>query len=239
MVQEQAAELQVAVVGFGRMGAVHAKAWQETAGVRLVAVCDVERSARRGAEQEGLAAFGCLDEVLDAVSPDMVSVCTPPSSHASLASRCLAKGIHVLCEKPLTADLASALELAAAASSSPGKLLVASKFRHVPEVAEARDRLLAGEIGRVTSFRIEFAARIAMEGRWYADPSISGGGVIIDNGWHAFDLIHFLFGGMDSVLATAGGAERRLSVEEWAVIDVTAAGGETGQVVLSWCEGFR
>jgi predicted dehydrogenase len=226
--------IRVGLVGFGRCGAVHAQAWRDCPGARLVGACDPDNVARRHAERLGIPAFSGVEEMLESAQLDAVSVCTPPSSHGALAALCLRRGLHVLCEKPLTTDLASAQHLWEAAADVDRRLVVSSKFRHIPELCVARELVLSGEIGPGKNFRIEFAAVVPMADRWNSRRSISGGGVIMDNGWHAFDLVHFLFGGVQAVHARLGGGPQGLEVEESASIDIVAAGGETGQAVLSW-----
>lgn len=203
-----AEHLRVGLIGFGRIGAAHAQAWLDCPGVELAGVCDPDAAARRRAAEMAIPAFEDLDEMIETVQPDAVSICTPPSSHGELAARCLERGIEVLCEKPLTTDLASALELWDVAAQTGRRLLVASKFRHVPELGLARELVRRGEIGLVRDFRIEFASPVPMANRWYSKRSISGGGVIIDNGWHAFDLVYFLFGGIRALRARLGDGPR-------------------------------
>jgi len=229
-----AERLRIGLIGFGRIGAVHAQAWLACPGVELAGACDPDAAARRRAAEMGIPAFEHLDEMLETIQPDAVSVCTPPSTHAELAARCLKRAVDVLCEKPLTINLASALRLWDIAEQSGRRLLVASKFRHVQALRLVRELVGCGEIGLVKDFRIEFASPVPMANRWYSERSISGGGVILDNGWHAFDLVYFLFGGIRAVRARLGDGPQGLEVEETASIDLVAAGGETGQVVLSW-----
>ncbi len=228
------AQLRIGLIGFGRMGAVYAQAWRECPGIELAGAYDPDAAARRRAAQMGIPACEGLEEMLESARPDAVSICTPPSSHGELAARCLKRAMDVLCEKPLTTDLASALDLWEVAAQTGRRLLLASKFRHVPEVRLARELVRCGEIGRVKDFRIEFAYPVSMANRWYSKRSLSGGGVIIDNGWHAFDLVYFLFGGIRTVRARLGDSPQGLEVEESASIHMVAAGGETGQAVLSW-----
>lgn len=229
----------VAVIGFGRAGALHAQAWRDCPGVELAGACDPDAAARRGAAELGIPAFRDLDEMLEATRPDAVSVCTPPACHGELAARCLKRGLHVLCEKPLITDLAFARQLWDVAAQANRRLLVAAKYRHVPELRMARELMRSGEIGAVRDFRIEFASAAPMANRWHSKRAISGGGVIMDNGWHAFDLIHYVFGGIRRVRARAENGPQGLEVEESARIDIVAAGGETGQVVLSWSAPSR
>lgn len=78
-----------------------------------------------------------------------------------------------------------------------------------------------------------------MTNRWNSIRSISGAGVLIDNGCHAFDLITFLFGGIRAVKARLGEASQGLDVEETASIEVVVAGGVSGTVELSWSKPPR
>jgi predicted dehydrogenase len=113
-------------------------------------------------------------------------------------------------------------------------LLVASKFRHVPEIRRARALLRAGELGQPVSFGINFCSPVDMRARWNAHHPLSGGGVIMDNGWHAFDIVTFLFGSISRVQATDRQVSQGSAVEDSATLQVWAGDGVVGRVELSW-----
>ena len=231
--------IKVGIAGFGRIAAVHAEGWRSVPGVALTAICDESPAAREKAAAQGLRTYCSAEEMLEEEDLDAISICTPPSSHASQAIQALSLGVAVLCEKPLTPSL-STTALVIEAAQTPGTVLqMATKFRHVPEVQFARQAIAEGEIGDPLTFHVEFAGAVEMINRWNSVPSISGGGVIIDNGSHALDLVRFVFGGVNKVQAVPIQPVQRLPVEDQAMLLVEAgkagAGkGVFGEIMLSW-----
>ena len=231
-VGRQAARL--GIVGLGRAGSIHFDAAQGLEAAHVAAVCDASPAARARAEQVGVAAYATLDALLDEARLDGVVVCTPPADHAATTVRCLERGLHVLCEKPLALTTWDVLRMLQAANRAQRRVMVASKFRHVPEVMRAKALLAEGALGTPVSFEVSFCSPVDMTGRWNADPSHSGGGVIIDNGCHALDIIAFLFGTIDRIQAARWRAVQPLPVEDSATLQVWAGDGVLGRVDVSW-----
>lgn len=227
-------DLKVGIVGFGRIAAVHGDAWRSVGGVNLVSICDEAASAREKAAAQGLRTYESLDSMLEGEQLDAVSICTPPASHASQATQALNYGVHVLCEKPLTAALGTTSDVLECAETLGLELQLATKFRHVPEIKLAKQLIELGEIGDPLTFHIEFAAAVDMSSRWNANPVISGGGVIIDNGAHALDLVNFVFGSLDKVQVLPIKAVQNLPVEDQAMLLVSAGKRVFGEIMLSW-----
>ena len=226
--------MRIGIIGLGRAGAVHLAACQQVSGLDVVAVCDPLPEARRIAAAAGIAAYADLERMLDRVRLEAVTVCAPPVDHAALTIACLERGLHVLCEKPLAVTTGEAWEMCETARRNGLQLAVASKFRHVPEVSWAREIVLGGELGEPVVATITFCSPVDMSDRWNVRRHLSGGGVIIDNGCHAFDILHFLFGSVARVRATFLKATQRLPVEDSAVVEVRADNGVVGRVELSW-----
>ena len=224
----------IAIIGLGRAGSIHLEALKAVPGAQVVAVCDASAEMRARAEAAGIAAYASPDAMLARASLDGVVVCTPPADHAAISTRCLAHGVHVLCEKPLALTTWDVLTMLQAANRAHRKVLVASKFRHVPEVSRARTLLAAGELGEPVSFEISFCSPVDMRERWNAQSSLSGGGVIIDNGCHAFDIVSYLFGSIRRVHATRLKSLQAVAVEDSATLQVWAGEGVVGRVDLSW-----
>jgi len=224
----------IAIVGLGRAGSIHLEALQGVVGARVAAVCDAHADARGRAEAAGIAAYATLDAMLDRAPLDGVIVCTPPADHAAITARCLSHGLHVLCEKPLALTTWDVLTMLQAGNRAQRKVLVASKFRHVPEVSRARTLLAAGELGEPVSFEISFCSPVDMRERWNSQSALSGGGVIIDNGCHAFDVVSYLFGNIRRVHATRLKPLQAMAVEDSATLQVWAGEGVVGRVDLSW-----
>ena len=97
------------IVGCGRIGRWHATSLQAVAGAELVAVSDLERRAREEfARKFRSRAYDTAEALLQAPAVDVVSICTPPASHAHLIEAAALAGKHVLVEKPLALTLEEA-----------------------------------------------------------------------------------------------------------------------------------
>ncbi len=227
-------DLKVGIVGFGRIAAVHADAWRSVAGVDLISICDESTSARDKAAAQGLRTYDSLDSMLDGEELQAVSICTPPVSHASHAIQALNNGVNVLCEEPLTAALATTADVLECAEELGLVLQLATKFRHVPEIKLAKQLIELGEIGDPLTFHIEFASAVDMSTRWNANSAISGGGVIIDKGSDALDLVNFVFGSLDKVQVLPIKAVQNLPVEDQVMLLVSAGKRVFGEIMLSW-----
>lgn len=141
---------------------------------------------------------------------DFVDVTTPPAFHAEIASEGLARGLHVLCEKPLTTTPEDARRLMREARSARRVLFPSHNYKHAPVVKAVRDVLASGRIGDVHlvtlhTFRRTHAKGVA-EWRpdWRRERFFSGGGIAMDHGSHTFYLaFEWLRGHPVAISATA------------------------------------
>ena len=226
--------MRVGIIGLGRAGRIHLDAWQTVHDARVCAIAERSGEIRRWAREAGLRAYADPLEMIAREPLDAVSICTPPVSHAPLAVACLGHNLNVLCEKPLALTRADALRMLRAAARVGRHLLLATKFRHVPDVVRARELITQGEIGEPVAFEIDFSSMVDMSERWNSRRALAGGGVVIDNGCHAFDIVAFLFGTVSRVLATRLKPLQDIGVEDSATILVSAGRGLVGRIDLSW-----
>jgi predicted dehydrogenase len=226
---------QVAIIGFGRIADTHLEAWKANEGIEVNSICDDSPLARERARSLGLRAYETVDKLLKSEALDAVSICTPPSFHPSQAIAVMNHGVAVLCEKPLAMDLESAQTLIDAAAGAGVEFQLATKFRHVPEIRKARDLITHGVIGDPLTFHVEFCGAVDMQYRWNSQPTLSGGGVLIDNGCHAVDTVRFLLnGGINKIQGIPLRAVQKLPVEDSAMMLATTESGATGKITLSW-----
>ncbi len=226
--------MRVGIIGLGRAGRVHLEAWRAVPRVEIAAVSDASADVLAAARGEGLHAVADAAELLAMPGLDAVSVCLPPVHHAPVAIAALEGGLHVLCEKPLATHGPAALRMMQTAARTRRHLLLATKFRHARDLQLARALIAGGAIGEPVAFEIDFSSRVDMAGRWNARRSVAGGGVIIDNGCHAFDIVSFLFGAVTRVRATRLKAAQAVPVEDSASILVEVGHGLVGRMDMSW-----
>jgi predicted dehydrogenase len=223
------------LIGAGGIAQTYVQVFTGLEEGHIAAVADIRpEAAASAAEALGCDAFGSWDELADATQLDAVLICTPPSTHAEIAMNFLRRGIAALCEKPLALDLAAARGLASESEANDTLLTMASKFRYVQDVIRAKSIFASGILGDVILFENVFASRAEMAHRWNADPAISGGGVLIDNGTHSVDLVRYFLGPIEEVLAVEGRRVQTLAVEDTVQLFVRAVGGARGAIDLSW-----
>jgi predicted dehydrogenase len=224
-----------AIVGAGNIGRTHADAYR-AAGARVVGVADVspDRAAALAGET-GAHPFEDVDEMLDVLQPDVVSVCTPPSHHRAPALAALGRGIPILCEKPLAATLEAAREICAAASQAGAVCMTGFCHRFHEPVLQVKERLEAGAIGTSVLFRNRFAYRFENVAQsWFSDPTVSGGGTLMDTSVHSIDLYRFLVGEITQVAVQLTTTTPGLSVEDDSVLLVNGPAGVPGIIEASW-----
>ncbi len=144
----EAGPVRVGVIGCGRQGQRHLKAFRTMAGVEIVAIADVD-GARL---EEAGSAFGVERRFTDGrhlldLGLDLVSVCTMPSSHARLVGEALAAGSHVICEKPFARHVTEALEMATAADRADRMLAVGFNTRYLSPMSAVREFVNGGAMG--------------------------------------------------------------------------------------------
>jgi predicted dehydrogenase len=228
--------IRLAIVGCGRIAAQHAAAIEASPGARLVAAADPDPEARRAVEGRWRCrTHASIDRLLAEEDVDAAIVCTPPALHLPHVERLLFAGQHVLCEKPLAPTSTAASSMVGRARATDRTLMVSTKFRFVADLHEARRRVEAGEIGRPLSCEVAFCAPVAVDGRWMSRPELSGGGVVMDNGTHAFDVLATAVGTEPSVVSAAFGPRiASPAVEDTAEIQVRLGTGIVGRIALSW-----
>lgn len=235
MIMQQNQTLRIAIIGAGAISKTHALAVQHCQSVDLVAICDIDRKAAAEiASQFEATESSSLEELLRNDQFDAAIVCTPPNSHPEICVELLERGIHVLCEKPVAISSALAEKMFYAANVSGSVLTMASKFRHVDDVRNAKKLVQQGTIGEVVLFENMFTANVDMTNRWNSNPEISGGGVLIDNGTHSVDIMRYFLGPLAEIQVIEGKRLQTPRVEDTVKIFVRSNDGVLGDIDLSW-----
>jgi perosamine synthetase len=224
----------IGIIGCGQMGQWHLNAYKNNPSCRVAAVADTNFTrAQTVAAEIGARAYTSHTEMIQNEALDGVSVCTVPSTHQEIVIDCLKAGVHVLCEKPLAVSVDEAAEMLKVAQQQNRLVLPAFKFRFFDEVLRTKEMIERGSFGKILNFRLMFGGYMDMAGSWYVQKELSGGGIIMDNGPHASDLIRYLLGEIRTVTAHASQIQD-LDVEDTAQLMVQMESGTTGTIDLSW-----
>ncbi|CAN1564144.1 MviM Predicted dehydrogenases and related proteins [Paracoccaceae bacterium] len=207
--------LRLGMVGGGRdafIGAVHRIAARIDDQYELVAGCfssNAEKSIASAADLGVSRAYTSFADMAARESRrkdgiDVVAIVTPNHMHAPVALQFLKRGIHVICDKPLTATLPEAKKLAKAAEASGVVFALTHNYTGYPMIRQAKAMVAAGELGDLRVVQVEYAQdwlSEPLEGTgqkqadWRTDPARSGaGGSTGDIGTHAFNLANFVSG---------------------------------------------
>lgn len=145
--------LQAAVIGVGLIGAVHARVYRQHPLTDLVAVCDVDAElAQAVAEELGARAYRDFGELLERESLDLVSIATPEQQREEPTLAAAARGLALMIEKPLAPTLAGTDRLIGALAGHDLPVAVNFILHADPRYSTMRDRVRAGEIGRVATY---------------------------------------------------------------------------------------
>lgn len=169
---------------------------------------DIPENRAYGSYQE---LFESEAQLPDDQRVDFVSIATPNHTHFEIAKAAVAAGFNVICDKPLTFDLAQAEELALAVNASDVVFAVTHNYTGYPLVRQAREMILSGELGEIQATRacyIQGWLRTRLESEdqkqaaWRTDPKRSGAaGCFGDIATHAFNLTRYMTGLMPDQLS--------------------------------------
>jgi UDP-N-acetyl-2-amino-2-deoxyglucuronate dehydrogenase len=233
------ATVRTAVIGCGKVGQLHAAALATLPESHFVAVCDA--SADRAAvfaARYNVAAFTEVGALLKEAQPEAVLICTPHPLHAGPAIDAAMAGVHVLVEKPLAANLADCDAMLASARHGGVQLGVISQRRFYEPVRRLKDAIDAGKIGQpilgvfqMFSWRDQaYYQSDPWRGRWDTE----GGGVLVNQAPHAFDLLHWFMGEIDEISGTWANLNHPyIEVEDTAVATLRFQNGALGSIVAS------
>ena len=199
--------LRVALIGCGFFGRFQAEAWTRIREVELVALCDHERQrASVLAEQLGVTqVYSNVEAMLAALTPDLLDIATPESSHAALVRAAVTRRIAVVCQKPLAPSLSEAEAMVAHATAAGVPFLVHENFRFQPWYRETRRLLDAGTFGSLHAMSFRLRPGDGQGPRAYLDrqpyfqslPRL----LVHETAIHLIDVFRYLAGEPDAVYA--------------------------------------
>ena len=190
----------VAIVGCGLVGRKRAAA---LAGATLVACADVDlaRAEALARDMGGRSATDNWQSAVDRPDVSVVVVATTNAALAEITRFAVERGKHVLVEKPAARSVAELDSVIAAAATSRARVRVGFNHRFHPALRKAKALIDQGVVGELIMLRGRYGhgGRLGYEKEWRADPALSGGGELIDQGVHLIDLSRWCLGEFQTV----------------------------------------
>ncbi len=232
--------LKAGIIGCGGVAWPHVAGYKEN-GIEVAALADTNPEAAKSLAQNldyETELYASARELIDSGKVDLVSICTPPATHAEFAMYALEKGINVLCEKPLAHNLEDAEKIRAAVNNSNAKFMIAFRHRFLPATQKMKEFIDNGKIGQPVLFLNEFCGpAFAMKDKWFCRKAVSGGGCMLDTSSHSVDLFRYLIGEVIEQQAVMHRHFAGTDVEDCAILVLKSENGVLGSLTSGFVAG--
>lgn len=228
--------VRVGVVGTGGISRSHLNGLAQVEDATVVVVQDLDlHRATETAATCGAVATSSLDELLD--QSDAVFICTPTRTHRPILEQVVGRGLAVFCEKPLAVDLADAEAMGRAVEAAGVVNQVGLPLRRRPPFAVLKQLMSDPANGSLLTIEAHCLSRQRSRTTdgWRGNPAESGGGMLIEVGFHDLDLLQW-FGGP---IASAAGRVTPGAVpgiEDAATVSLEFTGGGTAAFTSAWSD---
>ncbi|MCE4553200.1 Gfo/Idh/MocA family protein [Roseateles cellulosilyticus] len=237
----QGRKVRFALIGCGRIAQNHIEALKRHAErAELVAVCDTDAAALSAAVgKSGAQGFASLRELLAAqptLAADCAVLATPSGLHSGQAIEAAQAGLHVMTEKPMATRWQDGLDMVKACDAAGVRLFVVKQNRRNPTLQLLKRAVAEGRFGRLYNVAVNvFWSRpqsyydsAAWRGTWEFD-----GGAFMNQASHYIDLLDWIVGPVESVMAYTGTLARNIEVEDSGVAALKWRNGAMGTVNVS------
>jgi predicted dehydrogenase len=224
----------ISVAGAGYIGQAHIDVIQRSNSVTLCAVVDPSPAAAEIAAKAGVPHYASLDELLARDKPDGMVLATPNKLHVAHALQCINAGLPTLLEKPIASTVAEANIIVDAVAEKQATLLIGHHRAHSPIMAQARNVIESGRLGRLVS--VMGSALFLKPDHYFVDAPWRrelGAGPLLMNMIHEVHNLRMLCGDIVAVQAIKSHAVRGFPVEDTVAIILQFANGALGTFMLS------
>jgi predicted dehydrogenase len=229
--------LRVALIGCGLIGQKRLNLLPPGS---VTVACDtqLDRAKKLAAQSPGCLATASVAEAVSRPNVDVVVIATINSALAPIALQAVRQGKHVLVEKPAAVNLAELEELENAARENKVLVRVGYNHRYHPAALKALEIFRSGALGPIMFLRGRYGqgGRVGYEKEWRADPKLSGGGELIDQGVHLIDLAGIFLGDFTTIEGHVATYFWKMPVDDNAFLSLRNAGGATAWLQVSCSE---
>ena len=189
-------------------------------------VRDLGRAEKLAQEHGASSYYDSVEDILSDPEVDAVHIATPVYLHHDHVIRAAEHGKHVLCEKPMAMNVDECQRMIDACERNGVRLEICFLLRFGPSYNDIKQLIKSGDLGEIVEARVSLLKWYPMEpGLWRRDPARAGGGVLMDMGSHAIDLLSFLLGDASKVTAFISSRTARWEVEETATVVIQMRNG--------------
>ena len=229
--------LRGAVIGFGKLGLLHAGLVNGLAGSELAVVVETSPLIQRAIRQyfPHVTVLQSVAELVATHRPDFAVIATPTDSHVEIATDLVNQKIPVFIEKPLSLTAKQAEPLLAALSKSWVPNMVGYMGRFMDTFRHAHKLISLGVLGNLVMVRSSMYVEQLLEpgSGWRYDPTRSGGGVLVTQNSHVVDKLIWMVGELYEVSGFTTQVVSR-SVEDYAHAFLKFSNGAVGYLDASW-----
>jgi UDP-N-acetyl-2-amino-2-deoxyglucuronate dehydrogenase len=227
----------IALVGCGRISKNHFEAIEKVDGLELVAVSDSDtKRADQAAAEWNVKSFHSYEEMLRKSGADVVTIATPSGLHAEHGVAAAKAGKHVVMEKPMAISLTGADALVQACDKAGVQLFVVKQNRLNPPVQLLKRAVDHNRFGRIYMANCtvhwarpqEYYDQAPWRGTWEFD-----GGAFMNQASHYVDLIQWLVGPVESVMAKTATLARRIETEDSGIAILKFRSGALGTIEVT------
>jgi predicted dehydrogenase len=212
------------VIGLGVMGYAHVKTLQGIKNCDVVAVCDnnseqIEKMQNDEAVKAGFETFGNYRDLIDSGLCEAVAVVTPHPIHLEISEYAFSRGLHVMCDKPITITAAEADRLLEAWKGAGTKFSTMYSMRTSSVNKVIKDFIATGKLGKVlrvamTCTKWLRTQRYYDSHNWRGTWQGEGGGLLLNQAPHNLDLLYWWFGSAKSIQAEVANRLHNIETED-------------------------
>ncbi|NCB02855.1 MAG: Gfo/Idh/MocA family oxidoreductase [Spirochaetia bacterium] len=228
-----------ALIGYGKVAHLHAKAIQEANGAQLVAVCGRNKTRRdEFANKYNISSRDTIQEAVTYDHVDAVVISTPHPQHKENTIEAFDAGVHVLVEKPMAMNTSECTDMIVAAEKAQKVLSVVSQRRWTPSAMRMREAIDSGKLGTVALGQVTILGW-RDEAYYNSDPwrgkwDTEGGGILINQAPHQLDLLHWFLGPVERIYGEFENINHPyIEVEDSAVAVIRFKNGALASLLLS------
>ena len=234
--------VRVGVVGLGHMGKLHLMNALRVEGVNVVAAADKSERNRKSVEKYHVRTHDDYSKLIDTEELDAVIISLPNFLKRDAVFYAAENKLDIFLDKPLSRNFAEAQEIVQKVEKENVRLMVGVNYRYFPSLQKLKNNLGDGKVGDV----VIATSELIMNGplshsvvptpvpEWWLDKEMSGGGALLDLGYHLIDLLSWMFGDLELMYSNLG-HRLNLPIEDAAVVVLESRNHATTCVVnVGW-----